>query len=808
MRNLVPDALRHAGRALRRSPGFTAAALLAVALGIGPNVALFSLVDALLLRPLPVPDAERLVRVYPGSETVSYPDYLFYRDHAEAFSGLAVENGVRLVLDDGERPQRILGAIVSGNYFAVLGVEPELGRAFLPEEDRTPDSHPVAVISHAAWQRRLGGRPDVVGSTLRLDRRRFTVVGVAPPGFTGTTLGQEPEVWVPTMMQPTVWPGRDRLSRRTLNGLSLIGRLAPGVTVDRARAETGSLRQRLLERFPDALEGWDRVVVEPAGLLHHEMRTPVAAFASLLAGVVGLVLLIACGNFANLLLARGAGRRREIAVRRALGAGRGRIVGLLLAENLLLALAGGLLGLLLAELLFPLVVRSQLSVLPVSVFLDLGLDVRVLAFTLALSLVTGAAAGLLPALRAARGDLTPALKAGSGGSAGRSARRSGPRNLLVVAQVGFSLLLLVAAGLFLRSLMRAQQVDPGFDVDHSLVATVDPASAGYGEADRRAYLERLAARVRALPGVEAAGYAAIVPLSLDNLSLALRVDGEERGQTCFNYVGPGYFAATGIDLVRGRGFTADDVSGAPPVAVVNRAFADAYLAHRDPLGREVQQLDFEGPSPLYRIVGLVDNSKYLTLGEEDRPLLYLAAAQHPAGELHLHVRVDGDPRAAYGAIDEAMRQVDRDVPVDLRTTAESLGVALLLPRLGALLLGGFGLVGLLLTLLGIYGLLSHLVAGRRREIGIRMAVGGDRRRIVALVVGQGLRLAAFGVAAGLLVAVLASRLLAGLLYGIGPLDPAVFAAVPLLLLAAAAAAALVPARRAARADPAEVLRGD
>jgi len=805
MKQLIRD-IRMSLRSLLRNPGFTIVAVLSLALGIGPNTAVFTLFNAFLLRPLPgVENADELVRVYPGSESVSYPDYVFFRDESDVFQGLLAESSIGLSWNRDGRPERLSGAIVSGNYFDVLGIHPVRGRGFLPEEDREPNADAVAVIGYGFWQRSFGGQDDAVGSTLQLNGRTFTIVGVAPEDFTGGSLGQAAEVWVPTMMQPTVWPGKNRLENRRLNGFYMTGRVAPNVSTEAVTANLEALHKRLLREYPDTLEGWDFVVVEPAGLLHRSLRDPLLVFGTLLLVVVGLVLLIACANLANLLLARAAGLDREIAIRQAIGAGRRRIVSRLLVESTLLSLLGGAVGVLLALALIPVLVASQLSELPVPVSIDLAPDPRVLAFTVVLSLLTGLLFGLLPALRLSRTDLVTALKHEPGTDSPHR-RRFGGRNLLVVGQIGFSLLLLIGAGLFIRSLQKAQAVDPGFDIEHNLVAGIDLAAAGYSEAEGKDYYQRLTERVRDLPAAQAAGLASIVPLTLNNVSLAVMVDGVDRGQVYFNYVSPGYFDAMGIDLVQGRDFNDQDREGSPPVAVISRTMAERFWPGDSAVGKQVRQIDFDGPTPPMQIVGVVEDSKYLTLGEDWRPLLFLPAQQHYQASMFLHVRTAGEPDQAYGQILPVLRGVDPNVALELRPAADFMGVALLLPRIGASLLGIFGLIGLLLTGVGVYGLMAYFVSQRLREIGIRLALGSQRREILGLVVGRGMRLAAYGIVGGLLAAFIVTRVISSLLYGVSPTDPVIFLGISALLAGVAFAATFVPARRASKVDPMRILR--
>ena len=810
--------LRYGARGLRRSPGFTIVAAITLALGIGANSAIFSLVNALLLRPLPASAPEELVAVYTSDHSgplygsSSYLDYVDFRDRNQLLAGLVAYRPTPFNLSadaaDGHS-ERVFGEVVSGNYFSVLGVVPAPGRGFLPSEDRVAGARAVAVVSHGLWQRRFGGDPGVIGSEVRLNGHPFTIVGVAPEGFTGLIRGLGADLWVPMMMHAQAVPGSDDLTQRGSRALFVIGRLAPGATIEQARARFGAIAADLHAGFRDLwtdVRGEPRaitVVPESGARVFPQAREPVVIFMALLMTVVGLVLLIACASVANLLLARASARRREMAVRSALGAGRARLVRQLLTESLLLGLLGGAGGLLLALWGTQLLMAFEPPV-PVPVALDLDIDWRVIGFTTALALATSMLVGLAPALAASRPDLASALRddAGAGGSHGGRFRRS-----LVVAQVTLSLVLLVGAGLFLRSLQSAAAIPLGFDPSGVLTMSVDLQLQGFGEAREREFQRALLERVRALPGVTAASLAVELPLGLmGGTRRGITIDGYaaqagEDTEVSTTTVAPGYFEAMRIPLLRGRTFDDRDAPGAPGAVIVNQAFARRYWPGQDPLGKTIRMGD-----GALAVVGLVADGKYVTLGEEPRPFFYLPLLQDHASSATLIARA-GDPVAALASVREVVRGLDRDLPVhDVKTLTDHLSLSLLPARLAAAVLGVIGLVALGLAGLGLYGVITYSVAQRTREIGLRVALGARRRDVVRLIVGQGMKLTAIGLLLGLVLAGAAARALSSLLYGVSPGDPATFAGVTALLAGVALLACYLPARRAARVEPMTALR--
>jgi macrolide transport system ATP-binding/permease protein len=827
--------LRYGVRTLWKKPGFTLVAVLTLALGIGANTAIFSFVNAVLLRPLPVAKPERLVYVFGGVRTnpynvSSYPDYVDYRDRNKVFSELIAYSPITLSLSGDDGADMVSGLIVTGNYFDALGVRARAGRTFLPEEDSTPGGHPVAVISHALWQSRFAGDPRIEGRQLLLNGQPFTIVGVAPAGFNGAQAGQTNDIYVPMAMQALVRPPRggysgemnpDLLSKRGPRWLDLVGRLKEGVTAEQAQAEMSTLAAQLAAGYPETNRE-QTATVSPVSKGDPEQRGTLLSVAGLLLAVVGLVLLIACANVANLLLARAAGRRKEISIRLALGAGRGRLIRQLLTESVLLALAGGAGGLLLAVWL----VNSLRAYSPPGNFFpvafDFSLDKSVLGFTLLLSVLTGLVFGIAPALQASNPDLVASLKDQTAlipAARGRGARHFSLRNLLVVAQVALSLVLLVSAGLFLRSLWQAQRIDPGFDAEHVLTMPLNINLLRYTKAQGQDFYRQVLERVSALPGVQSATLTRTPPLSGASRQSSVTVAGREapdRASTSESTGGGGedvadnitltspvalnYFRTLSIPLLRGRDFNAQDREGAPGVAIVNESFVKRYFPNQDPLGQRVSLSGAQGP--WLEVVGLARDSKYITLGEAPAPFLYQPLAQRHETGMVLLVRTGVAPASLVPAVRREVQAVERNLPLtNARTMTELLSTSLFPARMGAALLGAFGLLALLLASVGLYGVMSYSVSRRTREIGIRMALGARGGDVLRLVLGESMTLVAVGMLLGLIAAFAATRLLSGFLYGVSPTDPAAFIGIGLLLALVAFAASLIPARRAAHVDP-------
>ena len=804
--------VRYGVRMLWKSPGFTAVAILSLALGIGANTAIFSLVNTVLLRPLPVERPEQLVEVYGtlhnGSDYTiqSYLNYKDYRDRTtDVFNGMLAYRFAPISMSHTGASERVWGYLVSGNYFDVLGVRPIMGRGFTPEEDQTPGAQPVAVMSYGCWQQRFGGDQNIVGRSVSLNGRSFTVVGVAPKGFNGTEVAYAPELFVPLMMAHEIEPDTNWLESRDSDNIFVVGRLKDGITSAQAESALKAVTLALAKEYPKENEGRGVRLMTP-GLFIPDIRNSVIGFAGVLMGVVGLVLLLACVNLANLLLARATERRKEIAIRLAIGARRSRIIRQLLTESILISLAGGATGLLLAAWINDLVASTKLPT-DIALVFDLRIDWRVLAFTLAVSLLTGIVFSLLPALQSSRPDLVPALKdeASMGGF-----RRSRLRNVLVVAQVSLSLVLLVCAGLIVRSLQAAQRMRPGFNPDNAVALSFDVGLQGYDEQRGRSFQKQVLERARALPGVRNAALVTRLPLSLDYSYSPVYVEGQAPASSSQlptvipNEISPGYFQTLEIAL-RGRDFTEQDNKKETRFAIVNETFARKFFPGQEAIGR---RFNFSGPEdPLWEIVGVAADGKYNTLGEDPKPALYRPLLRDYNTSVALVARTTGDPQTTISSLRNEVQSLDSTLPLyDVKTLTEHMRVPLFPARMAATVLGSFGLIALVLAGIGIYGVMSYVVAGRIREIGVRMALGAQGKDVLRLIVGQGMVLALIGLVIGIVLAFAAARMLTSLLYGVSASDPLTYIGVALLLALVAFVACYIPARRATRVDPMVALR--
>jgi predicted permease len=800
--------LRYGARMLLKKPGFTLIAVITLALGIGANTAIFSLVNKALLRPLPIERPEQLVslnNVELNLPVVSYPNYRDFRDRNNSFSGMLAYRYTPLGLSHNGVNERVWGYLATGAYFDVLGVKPALGRFFTPDDDKSPGAHPVAVITYDCWEKRFAGDPQVIGNTVIINGRNFTIIGVAPQGFYGTEIIYRPEIWFPSMMQAQVenWSA---LETRGQSAFFAQGRLKPGVTMSQADAELKTIAAQLAREFPKENEGMT-VSLSPAGLIGARMRGPIIGFAGVLMAVVGLVLLLACANLANLLLARATERRKEIAVRLAIGAGRWRLVRQLLTESALLSTMGGALGLLLAFWLVDAIMAFKPPV-DLSLSTELSIDGRVLFFTLTVSALTGVIFGLLPALQSTKPDLVPALKdeASLGGY-----RRSWLRNGLVVLQVSLSLLLLICAGLALRGLQRAQLLDHGLTPQNALEMSFDLSMHGYDVTRAHEFRRRLLERVRALPGVQHAGLSNFVPLNLSLSSNPIYVEGqpEQRGANVPTAMASssssGFLSALGTRLIQGRDFTEQDDESKQDVAMVNETFARRFWPGQSALGKRFSYAGSAGP--WIEVVGVIQDGKYFSLNEEATPLVYTNIRTWIGGSLTMVARTTSEPQIAIAAIRREFRQLDATLPLyNVKTMVEHMALPLFPARVAATLLGGFGLLALALAAIGIFGVMAYAVTQRTREIGIRMALGAQAGGIFKLVVGQGLKLTGLGMGIGLACALAGTRLMSGLLYGVSALDVVTFAGVSLLLALVALLACYIPARRAMKVDPMLALR--
>jgi putative ABC transport system permease protein len=810
MQTLLQD-LRYGARMLVKKPGFTLIAVITLALGIGANTAIFSIVNTVLLRPLPYPESDQLVLVWgrlPGHGLdklgASPPEFADYRAQNQVFSAVACYASLGLNLTGGGEPERITATYVSASLFPVLGVQPVAGRIFWPEEDQ-PGHNQVVMLSHGLWQRRFAGQTRVIGQTITLNGRSHTVIGVMPASL--QFLHPETEVWKPMGFTAEDLSENERGSHY----LSVIARLRPGVTERQAQADLAAIARRMQQQHPTVYQensGWGATIIG----LHAELVGDVQLALWVLLGAVGCVLLVACANVANLLLQRAVTRQREMAIRSALGAGRWRIMQQLLAESPLLALVGGGLGLLLA-------VWSQdwlLSLSPADLprLAEIGIDGRVLGFTFAVSLLTGWLFGLAPGWQSSRLSLNEALKEGSGKSAASGSRHR-LRGALVAGEIAVTLVLLIGAGLMLKSLYRLQQVEPGFDPSNVLTMRLALQQARYSEPRRqRAFFEQLLARIASLPGVQAAGAVNYLPLSGtgNRRNFSLEGQPEPKLNLEFRMISPDYFRALGIRLRAGRLFSERDREDAPRVAIINETFARLFFSNEDPLGKRIRLGNEQGPFPWLTIVGVVKDVKHGGLDLETSPEMYVPYLQPLLPDwnvppMFLAVRAGSEASNLTAAVRSAVQDLDRDQPLYSLATMEQLLARSMAPRrFNMLLLAAFASLALLLSVIGIYGVISYSVTQRTHEIGVRIALGARAGDVLRLVVGQGMWLAVIGVGMGLVAALALTRLMANLLYRVSTTDPVTFAVIALLLISIALLACYLPARRAMRVDPLVALR--
>jgi putative ABC transport system permease protein len=818
----------HAARTLLKSPSFAIVAVLSLAIGIGGTAAVFSVADALLLRPLPgIADPDRLVDVggtHNGRplDTMSYPNFADLRDRNTVFQGVAAYRPVSAAFGfavDGAS-QQIYGRVVSGNYFDVVGVGMALGRALTPDDDRINSPRASLVLSHSFWQSRFNGHPSVLGRVVRLNGVPFTIVGVAAPGFTGTSVAFA-DVWLPITMQPVLdavgntaplaqLGPAGALTSRLGVWMVAIGRLKPGVTLTQARDEASRIGRDLEREYPNDNRGRS-IAVEPTKPIPAPGRLPAALFIALLFALVFLILLIACTNIGAMLLARGVARSREMSLRLALGASRQRIVRLLVTESVLVSVAGACIGVWVALALVELL-RGLLPVLPLPVTVDLRVDWRVASFAAAMAGITSLLCGLMPALEMARTDLVSAMRVDP---SSRGPRRLRLRHTFVVAQMSMSVLLVVTALLLGRSLVHAGVMDPGFTVAGVDVIGVDVLLGGYDNQRGAALIDEVRQRIERLPGVVSAATARTLPLSLGAVGYGpLRLAGQPFDPRAavfpdWNIVSARYFETMRIPLVRGRAFTAADRSGSPEVVIINETLARRLFRERDPIGQTV--LHQQGPPPgrtrTLEIVGVARDGKYRTLGEDPRPFAYVPDGQMYNSQVSFVARTTGP--SALAAMRGAVRGIDPNLPIVQAGAMSDLSAVGLLPqRIATWCAAAVGVIALLLAMIGIYGITSHSVAQRRREIGIRIALGALRRQVLGLTMVQAMTLTAIGAGIGLAIAAGVAQLLTGLLYGITALDPVSFAGAALTLAIVAALASVIPARRAASIDPVEALRAD
>ena len=810
--------LRYGFRTLVKSPAFTCVAALSLALGIGANTAIFSLVNAALLRPLPVRDADRLAAIFtvdqrnPGNLPLSDLNYQDLRDQNEAFTEMAAFTFAQLNYSAGSESEQIPAQVVTANYFSMLGAEPAPGRGFSADEDKS--SAPVTVISYGFWDRRLGKDANVIGRTLTLNRTPFTIVGVAPKGFTGTLLGGGPDVWVPMATHAIVQPNFDWYGERRGLFLFSVGRLKPGVTLEQAAANLQTIFSRLEQAYPVENTGRSAGAVSmlDARLNPGGQGGPVIVqISAILMIVVGIVLLIACANIANLLLARASKRRKEIAIRLALGASRVRLLRQLLTESLLLSAIGGSLGVLIAYWTTAALSGADLP-LPIAVDDTMVIDGRVLGFTALLAVLTGVLFGLAPAIQASRADVVPVLKnetvpagAGRHGFLGIFSLRQG----LVVAQIALSLLSLIAAGLFLRSLRDAQAVDPGFETDGVLVMTFNLGREGYTPERGQLFYQQVAERAATLPGVQGAAVAQNPPLAGGFLRSIFPegqdMTNQERILVQVNSISPGYFAAIGTPLLRGRDFTTSDTTGASSVVVINEVMAERFWPGQEAIGKRFK---FFNAPDFTTVIGVARNATYNGVGEDPIPFIYQPLRQNYTPAATLHVRAAGNAAGLATHVRRMVQEVDPTLSVfNIRTLEEQVSQSLQPMRFNVIMLTTFGGLALLLASIGLYGVANYSVTQRTREIGVRMALGAQPSSVMKLVLGHGVLLVAIGLGVGLVLAFFATSFVPpALLLNVQPRDPTTFAITSTLLGAVAMLASYIPARRATRIDPLAALR--
>lgn len=805
--------LRYALRTLLRAPGFSVIVVISIALGFAANATVFSIANGLLWGLLPVKDPGRMVMLSEG-QSFSYPDYLDYRDQS---SGI-FENGVAAhfplipaSLGGKGQPERIWGQSVSGNFFPSLEVPMALGRSIVTEDDQAGAHNHVVVLSNSLWRRRFGSDPNILNRDVELNGQHYTVVGIAPAGFYGVDRGIVSEFWVPLAVSEEIMPdlmtdGSIR-SKRDNQWVMLDARLKPGVSRSRAEVQLNVIKKRLDDTYRKDEKKHERLTLQTAGGLIAGSATPAFTLMTVLMVVVGLVLLVACANVANLLLARAVGRQREIAIRLAMGAVRQQLIRQLLFESLLLAFTGASVGFVLAAGAAHAISNFQLP-LPFPVVFDFNVDLRVALFTLGLSVITALLFGLVPALRASRPDLVDALKDGPTVLGGTG--RSRLRNSLVVVQVALSLVLLATAGLFLRSLGNASSIDIGFKADHILLMTMDPKLHNYSHEKTIQFLTQVRERVAVLPGVRSVSFVGIVPLSLGSSNNQYEVDAttnhpKQSVSADTNNVGRDYFAAMGIPLLRGRDF--DPSIDNRQAAIINETMASHLFPGQDPIGRTIHQ-----DKDQYKVIGIARNSKLRTIGEKplDAIFTFLNAAPEKANSFFgttILIKTAVMPGVMARTVREQIAALDPDMAVfNIETMEQHVDKSLLLPRISALLLGIFGAVGLTLAAIGLYGVMSYSVRSRTREIGIRMAMGARPFMVMRMVLRQGLTLTVIGLAIGIAIALVVGRFAASVLYDTSGSDPLTFCAVSAVLLLTAVVAILIPAVRAADVQPMDALR--
>ena len=798
--------LRYALRTLIKNPGFTVVAVVALALGIGANTAIFSVVNSVLLRPLPYKDPDQLMMVWEENSKSGYPrdtptvaNFLDWRNQNQTFVGMAAMAYQSFNLTGVGDPERIDGRRVSATLFPLLGVDAQLGRTFTPEEDQRGAAH-VVILSNAVWQRRFGGDPHIIGKSLTLNNESYSVVGVMPPRFQFPS--RYDELWVPIAFDS------NESGDRSSHYLKVLGRLKPDETLAQAQADLTAIATRLQQQYPKTNTDLGAVVTP----LHEQLVGDIKPFLLILLGAVGLVLLIACANVANLLLARAAVRQKEIAVRVALGASKWRLIRQFLTESVLLCVIAAVVGLILA--VAGLFLLKAFIPPEISIARDVWIDTRVLGFTFGVSILTGLIFGLAPATQAAKFNLNETLKEGGRDSSSGS-RRNRVRAGLVVAEVAISLVLLIGAGLLINSFIRLRTTDPGFDTDNMLTMSIDLPDPKYTEFKRRsAFYDDLIQRVQSLPGVKSAAVTTNLPLLKQGNEISIAIEGRPAlppGQEIIittRMVSPNYFETMGMRLLKGRALSDQDRKNTPAVVVISEGMAKRYWPGQDPIGKRISPGDPEKPEDWLQIVGVVNDVRQYQLDAQPKPQMYLTYAQVGFyAPRDLVVKTDVDPASLAATVRRAVWEIDKDQPVsDISTMRVILNESITKQRFSMLLFAIFAGLAMLLAAVGIYGVMSYSVAQRRSEIGIRMALGAQKFDVLKLTIGEGLKLVLIGIGLGLIGAFLLTRLMSSLLFGITATDPLTFAAISVVLVAVALIASYVPARRATKVDPLVALR--
>ena len=803
--------IRYGIRMLWKAPSVSIVATIALALGIGANTAIFSVVNAVLLRPLPFANSEGLMNVWETDSvrgykrgSASYPNFVDWRDQNHVFEYMSTYHNGDFILTGRGESTRVQGAVVNADLFPLLGVTPLIGRTFLPDEDKPGEGGQVVLLSQGLFQKRFNGDPNVVNQTMVLDGKSYTIVGVMPQAFQFPVQNDPVELWTTVAVDRA---GKDPITEeRGAHYMNVIARLKPGVSTEQAQAEMIAISARLEQQYPDKNLHKSSKVESTLEALVGDIRPALL----ILLGAVGCVLLIACANVANLLLARAMTRHKEMAIRSALGASRIRVVRQLLTESVLLSLAGGALGLVLAVWWSDLLIALGKENIPRA--LHVGLDWRVLGFTLIVSVLTGVVFGLVPAIHSSKTELTESLKEGGRGS-GEGARRNRVRGLLVVSELAIAVVLLVGAGLLIQSLWRLQHVSPGFESQNLLTFVVGIPDVKYPTEKQNQFYRDLVTRLQALPGVRSAGSVIPLPLSGDSFSISFETEGRpvakgDQPSADFFAISDDYFKTLGVSILKGRNFTERDGEKAPGVVIVNQAFAKKFFPNEDPVGKRIKPgISTTAKEPDWReIVGIVADVRNRNLSSDLRAGYFVPQAQVPFNQMTLLVRTTGDPHTLMTAVQNEVHAMDSEVPVfSLKTMDEYISATVAAPRFNTTLLVIFAAVALVLTIVGLYGVMSYSVAQRTNEIGIRMALGAQTRDVLRLIVAQGFKLVLLGLGIGLLGALASMTLISSLLFGVTWKDPLTFVAVAVLLALVALLACYIPARRATRLDPLSAL---